>query len=206
MAKRQISIKKRGSALRRDKSVYLIIAEGKNKTETQYLLHFQEQGKNYCIHFVKAGKSTDAESLYKILAAKWKEKGLSADKGDKGFVVIDIDNDQQKAERVQKIIYDNCIPSIEFIVSNPTFEIWYLLHYKYTTKQYDNGEAVIKDLRKFIKRYEKSGDYHSELNDLLQQALKNAQRLEAHYAGKPWPSVECNPRTDMGRVVQLLLQ
>ena len=128
MANRQISIKKRSSARRKDKSVYLIITEGKNKTETQYLSHFHEQGKDYSIHFVKAGNNTDAESLYKIMVSKWEEKELSEEKGDKGYIVIDIDNDPQKAQKVQKIIRDNRNPSIEFIVSNPTFEIWFLLH------------------------------------------------------------------------------
>jgi hypothetical protein len=205
MTKRQISIKKRGSAQRKDKSVYLIITEGKNKTETLYLSHFQEQGKDYRIQFVKAGNNTDAESLYKILTAKWEENELSEEKGDKGFIVLDIDNDPLKAQKVQKIIHDNRYPAIEFIVSNPTFEIWFLLHFKYTTRQYENGEAVIKDLKKYIERYAKNGDYFDELQGGLKQALKYAQRLETHHGDKPWPAVECNPRTDMGNVIKKFL-
>ncbi len=51
-----------------------------------YLSHFQEQGKDYYIRFVKAGNKADAESLYKTLTAKWKELGLSAASGDKGLI------------------------------------------------------------------------------------------------------------------------
>ena len=79
MAKRNIDIKQRGSQTKVIKSVYLIVAEGKNQTETIYLSHFQEQGKEYRIDFVKAGSSTDAESLYKALLNRWKEEWPSVE-------------------------------------------------------------------------------------------------------------------------------
>ena len=74
--KHAISIKQRDTGKRKDKSVFLIIAEGKNKTETNYLKHFQEQGKEFIIQFVKAGNNTDAESLYRTLANTWEKKEL----------------------------------------------------------------------------------------------------------------------------------
>ena len=53
MAKRQIVVKKRGVNARKTKAVYLIIAEGKNKTETLYFSNYQEQDNPYTILFVK---------------------------------------------------------------------------------------------------------------------------------------------------------
>jgi len=35
----------------------------------------------------------------------------------------------------------------KFIVSNPSFEVWYLLHYEYSTRSYINADAVIKELK-----------------------------------------------------------
>ena len=104
MARREISIKKRGTNRRKLKPVYLIIAEGKNKTEVLYLSHFQDQGKSYSIRFVKAGYKTDVDSLYNVLIAKWEELDLSAKKGDLGFVILDIDNDQLKAQKVSTLV------------------------------------------------------------------------------------------------------
>ena len=205
MAKRQIDIKKRGKVQRKDKSVFLIITEGKNRTETLYLSHFQEQGKSYNIHFVKAGSNTDAESLYNTLLMKWNEKELSEEKGDKGFIVLDIDNDEHKAQMVQKLIQDKK-PALEFIVSNPMFEVWFRMHFDYTTKYYSDGDAVIKDLRKYIVNYEKNVDCFESLRDLLDKARTNAARLEDHHSDKPWPSEECNPRTDMGKLMNYLVE
>ncbi len=53
MTKRDISIKKRGRHTRIVKPVYLIIAEGKNKTEMLYLSHFREQ--NNRDNFIETG-------------------------------------------------------------------------------------------------------------------------------------------------------
>ena len=147
MPKREIVIKKRGVNSRKIKPVYLIIAEGRNKTETLYFSNYQKQGSPYSIRFVKAGSRTDAESLYLALEAKWKELGLSSDNGDRGYVVIDIDNDAAKASKVRELQKRNKVGDIRFIVSNPDFEIWFLLHFRYTTKAYSDGDAVIADLK-----------------------------------------------------------
>ena len=105
MANRRFEIKQRGSVSRRTKAVYLIIAEGHNKTETLYLSHFQDQVNDFNIRFVKAGNKTDAESLYQTVVNKWKELGLSGNSGDKAFVVVDMDNDSQKAEKLRSEHY-----------------------------------------------------------------------------------------------------
>ncbi len=205
MANRDILLKKRGIKSKKERVTFLVIAEGRNKTETLYLSNFQEQGKGYYIRFVKAGSKTDAEALYKTLLAKWKELGLSTSSGDKGFIVIDIDNDSKKSDKVMTLIKENKNEAISFIISNPTFEIWLLLHFKYTTKFYENGNQVIKDLKKYIENYEKNHDCYEECKDKIQYAVLNAEKLTTHYESMKWPSTECNPRTDMYELVKLFL-
>lgn len=206
MTRRDISLKKRGTKTKKERVTYLVVTEGRNKTETLYLSHFQVQGKDYYLRFVKAGNNTDAESLYKTLTTKWKEMGLSYASGDRGFVVLDIDNDPQKAEKVLSIIHANRNEAISFIVSNPAFEVWFLLHFKYTTKFYVDGYAVIKDLKKFIPNYEKNFDCYDLCNNSLSFALKNIERLKGEFENVGWPSVECNPMTDMAELVRMLTE
>lgn len=43
---------------------------------------------------------------------------------------------------------------IELIISNPSFEIWFLLHFIYTTKYYDN-KSLIDDLKAYVPNYKK---------------------------------------------------
>ena len=206
MARREISIKKRGTNRRKLKPVYLIIAEGKNKTEVLYLSHFQDQGKSYSIRFVKAGYKTDVDSLYNVLIAKWEELDLSAKKGDLGFVILDIDNDQLKAQKVSTLVQTNKNTAVRFVVSNPTFEVWLLLHFKYSTKQYKDGNAVIKDLRRYLPNYEKNRDCFEACKDKMKDAIDNSTKLAENYDDNEWPSIECNPRTDMGDLISCFLK
>ena len=204
MAKRDISIKKRGRHVRNVKPVYLVIAEGKNKTEILYLSHFREQSREYSLQFVKAGYNTDARSLYKTISEKWDELDLSSDNGDKAFIILDIDNDLNKAKKVDELAHSNTNLAISFIVSNPAFEVWFLLHFKYTTRHYENADAVIRDLKKFLPNYEKNRDCYLECVDLIQEALVNVDKLAKYYEKLPWPSIECNPMTDMGELIKRL--
>ena len=206
MARREISIKKRGTNRRKLKPVYLIIAEGKNKTEVLYLSHFQDQGKSYSIRFVKAGYKTDADSLYNVLIAKWEELDLSAKKGDLGFVILDIDNDPLKAQKVSALVQSNKNTAVRFVVSNPTFEVWLLLHFKYSTKQYKDGNSVIKDLRRYLPNYEKNRDCFEVCKDKMKDAVDNSTKLAENYDDNEWPSIECNPRTDMGDLISCFLK
>lgn len=206
MANRKIVIKRRGKNTREEKPVYLIIAEGKNKTETLYFSNYQEQGRPYSIRFVKAGNNTDAESLYKTIITKWNELGLSSAKGDRGYIVLDIDNDPSKATKVQELMLGNKNESIRFVVSNPTFEVWFLVHFKYTTKAYANGEAVINDLKKYIPEYEKNKDVYCMCQARLADAIKNSDKLVNYHEDKSWPSADCNPMTDVGILIRMLEQ
>lgn len=206
MARREINIKKRGTNRRKLKPVYLIIAEGKNKTEVLYLSHFQDQGKSYSIRFVKAGYKTDVDSLYNVLIAKWEELDLSAKKGDLGFVILDIDNDPLKAQKVSALVQSNKNTAVRFVVSNPTFEVWLLLHFKYSTKQYKNGNSVIKDLRRYLPNYEKNRDCFEVCKDKMKDAVDNSTKLAENYDDIEWPSIECNPRTDMGDLISCFLK
>ncbi|MCR5100132.1 MAG: RloB family protein [Butyrivibrio sp.] len=206
MTNRKLELKQRGKKQRKTKPVYLVIAEGRNKTETLYLSNFQKQGNNYSLRFAKAGSKTDAESLYKTMCAKWKELELSSEKGDLGFIILDIDNDQQKADMVRNLIRKNDNMSIKFIISNPTFEIWFLIHFKYTTKHFSDGNAVINELKKYIPDYDKNRDCFLFCMDKIQDAVSNSAKINEYFVNSEWPSVECNPRTDMGELMSLLIE
>lgn len=158
MAMRDLKLKARGKKSRKIKPVYLVIAEGKNKTETLYFSNFQTQGHDYCLKIVKAGNRTDAESLYKTIHAKWDE-----------------------------------------------LELWLLMHFRYTTKFFRDGSEVISELKKYIPDYEKNRNYYALCADKVDVALLNTDNLKTSFGRKEWPSIECNPRTDVSELVKCLL-
>ncbi len=93
-----------------------------------------------------------------------------------------------------------------FVVSNPTFEIWLLFHFKYTTKQFANGNEVIKELKKCIQNYEKTLDCFEICKDKQDEAINNSAKVEKHFENYDWPSEKCNPITDVGGLVKLLTE
>lgn len=93
------------------------------------------------------------------------------------------------------------------ISSIPCFEFWLLLHFTYTTRQYDaplnasNCELVVQDLRKYIVGYEKGSiDFGRYLNDKTEIAIKNAKQLEAFHE----TSGTDNPSTKVYVLVEYL--
>ena len=70
---------------------------------------------------------------------------------------------------------------IRVALSIPSFEFWLLLHFDYTTKQFDGCTAVKKALKKFIKGYEKAALPLSDLFSRIETAMKHAARCHRHW-------------------------
>jgi hypothetical protein len=95
----------------------------------------------------------------------------------------------------------------KIIVSNPSFEVWYLLHYEYSTRSYMNADAVIRELKKYYPGYEKTSDMYPLLKDKMDEAIARADRLENYHNAEEHqhPDVNCNPYTDVHRLVKKLI-
>lgn len=80
------------------------------------------------------------------------------------------DKYQKEKKRIQK-------KGIRVIETNPCIEFWFLLHFLQTlsTKCYENYEAVVKDLRRYLPDYEKSKKYLNK--EKLYRALFDNEKL-----------------------------
>jgi len=69
---------------------------------------------------------------------------------------------------------------IQVIETNPCIEFWFLLHFLQTlsTKCYENYEAVVKDLRRYLPDYEKSKQYLSK-EKLYRELFDNEKLFRA---------------------------
>ena len=201
---RNFSIKPRNTGRRTPKPVLLLVAEGRNVTETLYFRQFQKQYASYNIKIITPGSVTDPEGMLEKLEIYWSRNEMDFMKGDRGFVVLDLDCDDRKAKLIEKLEASSKVA--QFVVSNPCFEVWFLLHYKYTTHVYLSGAEVIRDLRSFIADYEKNKDISELLSDKTEIAFQNAVKLARHYdeLGYKWPSSKGNPRTDVPVIISAI--
>ncbi len=200
MARRFVE-KRRDTFSKAPKPLILLIAEGRNVTETLFFRQFQEQHSSFNIKILTPGSATDPERMLQTLERFWYQNDMSFSKGDKGYVVLDLDCNEQKARIIEKL--ENGSKIAKFIVSNPCLEVWFVLHFQYSTHVYSDGKEVLEDLRKHIPDYPKNTDVAPRLSGSLETALENARKLVNHFdkLGYHWPSKECNPRTDVPEII-----
>lgn len=203
---RKFENKKRNSESRKQKPIILIVTEGDNVTESQYFKSFQRQNSKCNIRIIIAKHVTDPDGMVKAIKQKWKELELDARKGDKAYVVLDLDCDDDKANIIRKL--GNKTKEVQFVVSNPCFEVWFLLHFRYSTKPYYSSDAVIKDLKTYIPEYEKNMDLSYKIADNTIKALENAEKLRKYFEelGCEWPSNARNPQTDADDVIRTIIE
>ena len=202
------TIKKRGQHTRNRKKVILIGTEGKNKTETKYLENFRRHLNEYTIVFA-CGNDTDSLGVINNTLYSIKKEELNYEEGDLVFSLIDYDVNVPKGKlnKLNVAIRKAQENNIKVLLSNPTFEIWYLLHYKYSTKCFNSNEDVIYELKKYIKNYQKNLDVYNLLIDKLPNAINNAKKLEDYHC-KQGNSDLCDkcPSSDVYKLMEIVVK
>lgn len=172
------SKKKRNTNRKIPKRIMLFAVEGGflNKTEKQYFERFESD--YFVVKFVKKS-SSDPEGMVKGLLKEYKEMKLSSKRGDIGFSLVDTDFNSTKD--VQLYCADKIVSKYDYlhqIVSSPIFEIWYLTHFDFSTKQYNNQEELINILKTYIKDYSKNKqDVYDILVNKTDIAVNNCKKL-----------------------------
>ncbi len=135
---------------RRLRTRYAVLGDG--RTEQFYLQHLKSlKGYNYRVY-----PSLFDDITIDIVENKIDE--LLSGGCDKivYFTDYDIIVKQGKQEKFKELIikYENK-PEIIICESMPSIEFWFLLHYKKTTKEFQNATEVLAELQKYITGFSK---------------------------------------------------
>ena len=203
---RRIEQIKRNRKIRKTKKYILFEFEGRNKTEEIYFKNFQSRNNEFNIKFAY-GYDTDPVGMVKSLIDYIEKEGVGLETEDRVYCVFDADIDLNKQKRINEAIKLALEHSIQPIISIPSFEIWYRLHYSYTSKLYNSNKELLKDLKKFIPDYEKNKNIFNILKDKVDNAVKNCKKLEEEQIknGKDIMSITCNPYTSVYKPVEYLI-
>lgn len=197
--------RKRNLNKRKRKSIIAIGCEGKNKTETIYLKNFSSRK---CIIKFSTGKHTDPLGMANDLIEFIKNEDIKEEYGDKIYLIIDTDvnqNKQSQINKAKKICKSN---NIELITSTPAFEYWYLLHFGYTSKSYQSSMQIKNDIKSKIPSYSESMNVYPIIKDKTSTAIANAKKIEKYQKenGQVIDSEKANPHTSAYRVVEELIK
>ncbi len=191
--------------IRKQKNKILIAVEGKNKTEKIYFNNFDDGKKNYSISFAK-GNYTDPLNLIKMLINEVKKIGMDLNDKDEAYCVFDTDINPSKNKIIneaRKLAFDN---GIKIISSVPSIELWFLLHYEYSTSCMNNKD-VIDRLKNYYPKYDKNVNIYDDINDSVNVAIKRAKRLEKYHIDnkKKIGTTDANPSTEVYKIIENLL-
>lgn len=195
---------KKRKICRKTKRIILISTEGKNKTEETYFNHFKNNNKNYVIKFAK-GNDTDPSGIFYAAQKTMQKEELDFEQGDLVYCVFDVDFSQSRKKDIEYVLKKSKKENIHIILSNPCFEIWFLLHYRYSTRIYESNDAVVNDLQKYLPGYEKKSDIFDLLKDHSDDAIKYSKKLkEYHQEMGNVDIIDCNPSTDIYKIIETL--
>lgn len=197
----------RGKTTRERKKIIVVGTEGTNKTEELYLRELEKKQGKY--HFIFApGNETDPVKIVRNTIKKAKAEELSFKNGDLAVSIFDLDLDLSKAAQLDQAKSLSQAKSICLVTSNPCFEIWYLEHFGYTSRQFNSNAELIRELKKHIPEYSKNKNCFEMLFPLTSAAVSNCMRLDEHHKLNDTDGLSefSNPRTDVYKLVEIILK
>lgn len=175
----------RKQAKRAPYEMVLIVCEGE-KTEPNYFsaLINDLQLNTANIVIVKNNEGSSPRTIVDFALAEYKKEK----EYDRIFCVFDKDRHSTYSWALDKIrkIRNKKNHFILAITSVPCFEFWLLLHFTYTTKQFDTYPGsicsnVISALKRYLPNYEKGNvDTYQVTKDNLVTAIANCKKIEHH--------------------------
>jgi hypothetical protein len=162
---------------RRLNITYLILVEG--LTELIYFQNLKEDRGylGFTVRLQKAKHGNPAPLIEEAL--KESEKNVYCNI----WCVYDCDVlFHNKNERFNNAYNSAQRQGIQFAESMPCIEVWFILHFEKPKNSYQNTDAVITDLKKYIPNYSKNQDWqkrnlYKSLKDHSAQALRNVLKL-----------------------------
>lgn len=191
--------------IRERRKLLLIIIEGNNQTERIYFNKFKQRNSIIKIE-IPSCKSVEAVKLVEYAINKAKEYDIDFAEGEKVWCVFDVDAKGDLELKRAKQLADRA--GINMALSNPSFELWFLLHTEYySTRPFSSNEDLLKELKTRFPVYKKKDDsmFKTLLPDQQQAIDKAKEPVKYHIkCGNRLCSTESNPCTHVFELVEYI--
>ena len=191
----------RREGIRKPQRTIIIVCEGK-ETEIIYFNGFKMRNSGVDI-VPMHGKCTDPKSIVAFAEERMSKWSLDFDEGDGLWCVFDVD---ENTNSILKDTFEHAkTKNIQIALSNPCFELWFLLHYKQITSSITRQEAK-SELKEFIRDYEKNKNINHLLKDKLSTAIDNAKKLSKVHEKDSTSLIsrESNPSTQVFKLIEFI--
>ncbi|MGN1379247.1 MAG: RloB family protein [Bacilli bacterium] len=195
MARRQLRHKER-------KPLIVICVEGeKNSTEYNYFRHYSSR--DLRIKF-STGGNTDPKGMLEDLLKYIRNEDIASEDNCKIFLVLDTDLDAKRISEIKEIEQECIDNNIEIVTSAPTFEIWYLMHYRNNRLKFQTSKEVKRELQNLNGTYTESMDMYKIIKDSTDNARSTAQSLEQQIIRNNEDLLSSNPHTSIYKILDAI--
>jgi len=182
---------------RKTNPLVLIKYEGKNSAEQVYFNNYKRR--DLRIKYA-TGNSTDIKGMLDDLIIYMKKEDINVANNDKIYLIVDTDLKRSKVNELIEIEEKCKENGIKIITSAPTFEIWYLIHFRSNNLVFQNSESVKRALKEYIPDYKETKNVFSTIENNTDNAIRISKELEQR--GTSSNKYVLNPHTDIYKVVE----
>ena len=195
MARRQLRHKER-------KPLIVICVEGeKNSTEYNYFRHYSSR--DLRIKF-STGGSTDPKGMLDDLLKYIRNEDIASEDNCRIFLVLDTDLDKRRISEIKEIEQECIDNNIEIVTSAPTFEIWYLMHYRNNRLKFQTSKEVKRELQNINSTYTESMDMYKIIKDMTDNARSTAQSFEQQIIRNKEDLLSSNPHISIYKILDAI--
>lgn len=195
MARKQLKHNKK-------KPLIVICSEGgKKSSEYYYFRHYANR--DLRIQF-STGNSTDPKGMLDDLLKYINNEDIASEDNCKIFMVLDTDLDKARIREIKEI-EQRCINNnIEIITSAPTFEIWFVMHYRNNKLIFQTSKDVKKELQNINGVYTESMDMFKIVESMTNKARTVAQSFEQQAIKNREELLYVNPHTSIYKILNAI--
>ena len=201
----------RKKAIKNLKLLVLIACEGTETEKNYFNSIFDELKENKKLSpssFVIAKhEHTDPSGVLDDLLNYKGKLGETYKDFDKKWIVIDRDIERTNGGGHTQTNYNSALQKsqakgISVAFSNPSFELWLLLHFVYIDQSEDR-DSVKRKLSKYMKGYSKSDKFvYNNLKNKLDSAIRNSKKIDVEKSEDILRLANKNPNTHAYRLVE----
>lgn len=195
MARRQLRQSKK-------KPLIVICSEG-GKKSSEYYYFRNHTNRDLRIQF-STGNSTDPKGMLDDLLKYIRNEDIASEDNCRIFLVLDTDLDEKRISEIKEIEQECIDNNIEIVTSAPTFEIWYLMHYRNKRLKFQTSKEVKRELQNINGTYTESMDMYKIIKDSTDNARSTAQSFEQQIIRNKEDLLSSNPHTSIYKILDAI--
>ena len=193
---------RRYNRLRERKPLIVICSEG-GKKSSEYIYFQNFSSRDLRIQF-STGDSTDPKGMVDDLIRYIHNEDIKSEDNVRIFLVLDTDLDAKRINEIKEIEMICKKNNIEIITSAPTFEIWYLMHYRKNKLKFRTSNDVKKELVNILGKYRETMNVYNLIKNKTEAARKLAEYYENQSIKDQIDIINYNPHTSIYKILDII--